>query len=303
MAFDPKLLKQFVQNKPFQTINLNVNHKFEQKIIHYHDKKKTKNNYLESIFNKNNEISNTIDDDIKIKNIDSGYRNHPDENIKINYDTKIIKEFENILGKDKYKYQTECKDSYIESLLAIVDPQICIMTKLCKINMIKEFKNKIGLGIDENFKILNYKKNNKKKSNIQDILLNEKKILDDDTKKYILDILNIHALIINSNREYLTLNDYDDKKRLAILFQNKNNYYPILSQNNSFISIIEYNNIKKDFSHRSIFVKGMDLKKEDLSSVTVRKMKIKELQELALKMNISIYHSSEKKKKKLKNIF
>ena len=203
---------------------------------------------------------------------------------------EMDRKIKNILGDDFYSYKVGIKDSFIRSILSIINIEFCISSESSKDEMVKEFRYKLAYEIDENFKLLNYSYRKMNKNNIKDILLNEKR-LDDKCMLYICDLLNINCIVLyDLHHYYMINNEYDKDKNTVLLLLKKNIYYPLLKTNNqNYISNNSYDKIKKVYQIKNIF---NDTKHKKVSKETSSKNNM-DVIETAQYMNLKVYKEQE----------
>jgi len=292
-------LKHYTSNKYSSNVELNINKKYEQN-IHDHTNKVENVNSFFNMFD-NTYLSKSKDNRSKtICKHDNGQIQ------QINY--KLY----NILDdKHYYIFKQNKKDSFIGSILSIIDNNFCSASYNSKLKLIKEFRHKIGFDIDKNFKLLKYKKK-MKKDEIQGILLNNR-ITDNNTHIYIGDLLNFNIIEINNDNDYNTLNDFKQNRNNIILIRDKDLYSPLLNiHNNNYFDVITVNKIKKIYNTQTFFEKQnveQEIYDNSISKIesidttkeieSLKKMKLVQLHEIAKKYDLDIYDG---KKKKLKSI-
>tara|TARA_Y100000991_G_scaffold199427_1_gene171133 strand:+ start:165 stop:1292 length:1128 start_codon:yes stop_codon:yes gene_type:complete len=293
MSISLENLKNYVIKKPFVHYELNVNKRYQQSIS---DNNYSKNNQkmllslvknIKSISYNNSNNSENLSDisslSEKSMNTIKSKHNTP---IKTGNIEAIDIKISNILDGNKYFiYVPNKKDSFIGSILSIIDIEYCSSSEQSKIKMIKEFREKIGFDIDKNFKTLNYKRKIKK-SDVQDILLNNK-YTDNNTHIYIGDLINKNIVIIYGMHEYRLINEFDNKRSSIILYYKEGIYCPLLSQDNkNFLDNDTVNQIKKMYSQKTIF---KNIKKKVKNNIMKNNMS-----ELIDKNNIKIFGKKNK---------
>lgn len=164
------------------------------------------------------------------------------------------RKIKNILGDHFYSYKVGTQDSFIRSILSIINIEFCISSENSKHEMVQEFRYKLAYEIDENFKLLNYSYRKMNKNNIKDLLLNEKR-LDDKCLIYICDLLNINCIVLyDLHHYYMIHNEYNKDKNTVLLILKNNIYYPLLkTDNQNYISYDNYDKIKKVYQIKNIF--------------------------------------------------
>ena len=372
MSITLKNLKNYMIDNHFISFTLNVNEKYQQNICDNNIFIQLEKNLLNLVKNikkiKNNQETENISNLSKNSNESFSENNLKIENENLNdYEgiQKIDLKLSNILDPSKYFIYTPNKNnSFIGSILCIIDTDYCSASEQSKKKMIQDFREKIGFDIDKNFKMLSYKRKIKK-SDVQDVLLNGK-YTDDNTHIYIGDLINKNLVIIYDMHEYRLLNEFNKERQNVILYYKNGIYCPLLNQDNqNYIDYETILKIKKMYSKKTFFTneknkknekneknkkninslikhnmnqmikennieiygqknkmnnediyiqvqnkdKTVYVKKNDFESVKgniqkeqeikiIKKMKIGELQELAIKNNIEIYENSKKKLKK-----
>ena len=174
-------LKDYITDNHFISFNLDVNEKYQQNICDNNIFIQLEKNLLNLVTNikkiKNNQETENISNLSKNSNESFSENNLEIENENLNdYEGihQIDLKLSNIIDPSKYFIYTPNKNnSFIGSILCIIDTDYCAASEQSKKKMIQDFREKIGFDIDKNFKILNYKRKIKK-SNLQDILLNGK---------------------------------------------------------------------------------------------------------------------------------
>jgi hypothetical protein len=292
MALTIEKLSEYIIKKPFINYNLNINNKFQQNISDnsfYPGDKSNLFNLIKNIKDISNErnidnssISSISNDEQKKDNFIDSDTN--DFNIQ-----KIDKKISNILDNTKYFIYVPSKtDSFIGSILSIIDIDFCSSSEQSKKKMISDFRKKIGFEIDKNFKILNYKRK-MNKSNIQDILLNNK-YTDNNTNTYISDLLNLNVIIVYGVSEYSLLNNFINGRNNIVLFYNKGIYCSLLNQDNdNFLDINTVNKIKKMYSQKTFFDNVKNTKNKTNSSDKIN------INDLIKNKDIETFGSKKKK--------
>lgn len=268
MSITIENLNSYIIKKPFIHYNLNVNKKFQQNISdnNYNvEKKKQLLSLVKDIKEISYEDTSKTDNNSEISSISNQSRenNYIKKNIEM-YNTfeKLDLKISNVIDKDKYFiYKPHKKDSFIGSILSIIDVDYCSQSDQSQLRMIKEFKEKLGFDIEKNFKKMNYKRKIKK-TDVQDILLNDKHT-NDETHIYIGDIINKNIIIIYGMHEYKLVNEFK-KRDSVILFYKNGIYCSLLNQDNkNFIDNETTNKIKKMYSQKTIFQNTNKKNKKD----------------------------------------
>ena len=156
-----------------------------------------------------------------------------DNKTKIN--NAIITRYQ--LTNQYYIYGVDKRDSFIRSLLYIIDNSLINYDKNDVDKFICSLRNKMGLELEKKkyYQIYNYRKYKYKKDNIKDTLLNNK-IIGDDVKHYLADYFKVNIIVINSklNNNYRIINEFSNIRGNCYLLEFQNNIYqPILHDTNS----------------------------------------------------------------------
>ena len=154
---------------------------------------------------------------------------------KTNLNNVILERYK--LTNEYYIYGIDKYDSFIRSVLYIIDNNLLNYSKPDVDKYITILKNKMGLELEKKkyYQIYNYRKHKYKKADMKDILLNNRKV-DDSIKHYIADYFKINIIIINSklHTNYRIVNDYSNIRGNCYLIEFDNNIYqPILNNNSS----------------------------------------------------------------------
>jgi hypothetical protein len=260
MSLTLENLSSYIINKHFISFNLNVNKKYQQNICDNNINIENNKNLLNLVTNikkvKDNEDSDSISTLSSKSNGSLSKSNKKIKNeIPDNYGEihKIDLKLSNILDPEKYFIYTPHKrDSFIGSILSLIDIDYCSASEQSKKKMIQDFREKIGFDIDKNFKMLSYKRKIKK-SDVQDVLLNGK-YTDDNTHIYIGDLINKNLVIIYGMHEYRLLNEFRNERQNVILYYKNGIYCPLLNQDNqNFIDYETILKIKKMYSKKTFF--------------------------------------------------
>jgi hypothetical protein len=206
----------------------------------------------------------------------------------------------NDLFKNMY-YIKNSGDIY-ETILNSLDTSFNLLDN--KEELIKDFRKKLWLNVDNAFKDYGYNRKRKfNKNDMKNDLLNfNKSSFDEKIVKYIADFFGINIYIIgNDIHTYLATDDSSlicVYKPVIIIYQDDNYYYPILNNNKGIFKYTD-DRIVQDLYNR--FVPGkmksaiVDKNKPDANTLTTNekkkpttKMNISELQELAKEYNIDI---------------
>lgn len=154
---------------------------------------------------------------------------------KTNITKTIIDRYQ--LTNQHYIYGIDKRDSFIRSLLYIIDNSLINYDKNDVDKFICSLRNKMGIELEKKkyYQIYNYRKHKYKKDNIKDTLLNNK-IIEDDVKHYLADYFKVNIIVINSklNNNYRIINQFSNIRGNCYLIEFENNIYqPILHDNNS----------------------------------------------------------------------
>jgi hypothetical protein len=322
MSFPTEHLEKFIKGKSFTNIGLNIYEEFEQNTIDLCNEgnknlkfKKIFEKYNKSIDNQSNDnksIDNQSNDNKSIDN-QSNDKNCSNNIINLKGTHSLDNKLESILSNEYFILNVNKKDSFISSILAVIDKDFYSYSNKSKDKMVSEFKSKLISNINENFKKLNYKKKAIKEK-VQDNLLNSIYI-NKETQIYISDLLNTNIIIIHDNFEYSLITEYNNLQNNILLVYNDSIYKSILDGNTNFIENDLISKIFKIYNKKtnlSNSIKKFTTIVKPLSEVgsqyntgnensdkllkDIKKMKINELKEYALKINISITNSEGKKK-------
>lgn len=253
--------------------------------------------------NINNIISCKTKIDNKDKNVISLDISEPKEPSKYYFKTSHsevsnLPKFMNDLfeSNDYYCLGVRKNNQFLESLLFVSDKNYKLLSETNQDIKIQEICEKLIENLESYYKKYNYKS---KKINKQLLIENTigRKYSDSDFQRYILDFLEINCIELDLNdMSYKILNNIYEDNSLSILIKQNHSYIPILNSfgkqfNNEFVKKVS-----------KLFVDKTDI--ELVSSeklLNIRNYKVSDLQELAIKYNISIHkevNGKEKKKNK-----
>lgn len=253
---------------------LSINNLYEQNICNEDKEKEIEKPLHNLILNiKNNKINEEKEYE---KNINQ------DDNI----DTKLSVILNN---KSYYRYKCITEEKFLESILYITNEQFLFSSEKSKNQLIKDFRNQTYFESENKLEL--FKKNKLNKIKIQENLISNSNI-NNETKIYIGELLNINIIIIYDIEEYHILNNFKDNRKNVLLFYNKGSYNPLLNQNN--LHYIDNNIVDKIKSSYKQKYKTND--KEKLKEI--KTMKMPELYKICEEMNINIYSGKKKKIKK-----
>ena len=253
---------------------LSINNLYEQNICNEDKEKEIEKPLHNLILNiKNNKINEEKEYE---KNINQ------DDNI----DTKLSVILNN---KSYYRYKCITEEKFLESILYITNEQFLFSSEKSKNQLIKDFRNQTYFESENKLEL--FKKNKLNKIKIQENLISNSNI-NNETKIYIGELLNINIIIIYDIEEYHILNNFKDNRKNVLLFYNKGSYNPLLNQNN--LHYIDNNIVDKIKSSYKQKYKTND--KEKLKEI--KTMKMPELYKICEEMNINIYRCKKKKIKK-----
>ena len=262
-----------------------------------------------------------VNDNVFIKYIDKNEKdthNLPDVIISLYSDLK-----------DYYYIKIKLdNNSFLYSLMSILDKDFIYC--LDKIRYLSDLRKKLCYDLDEKnlYRIFNYVgKRNIKKDEIQKNLLDIDKEINEMTEKYISDYfgVNIYVFILEKNifkniNILFATNDTDEKTLLkpSILLLKTDGYYkPIFSKNNKnillhsddeIVSCLYNSSVKKNIKNIvNKDVVNKDTVNKDTVNKTIKlpplkKILIKDLQNIAIEYNVDIYKDKNGKKVyKIKN--
>lgn len=226
------------------------------------------------------------------------------KNVNIKYDTislphsilNINNEFEN------YYYIKDNNNicSFLHSIMTILDKDFIF--SLNKNKEIIDLRKKLCFDLEYLYRKFGYvNKRNIKKDNIQKQLLDINHNFDEIIEKYVVDYfgLNIFIFVIENDNlidiiNYMANNDeINIYKPTILLIKINNKYFPILNKNNEHILLYSKNKLVQNLYQK--YCKYNIEKKYILKPI--KKMLLKELQDMAIGYNISIYKVNIKNNK------
>lgn len=147
------------------------------------------------------------------------------------------------LTNEHYIYGIDKRDSFIRSLLYIIDNSLINYDKNEVDKFICSLRNKMGIELEKKkyYQIYNYRKCKYKKDNIKDTLLNNK-IIEDDVKHYLADYFKLNIIVINSklNTNYRIINQFSNIRGNCYLIEFENNIYQPILHNTDSIQYTKY---------------------------------------------------------------
>lgn len=234
------------------------------------------------------------------------YQNIREENIKVNNNIKEEKIYKFIQKKNSdllndffeglniSKINIDKGDSFIRSILVLIDSDFYSMTTLMQNKVLNIIKKELAIKFieDKHSKEFNLRKYKLKKTDIQRILLNDEPI-NIIIKQFISRYIDLNILIFEDN----TVSSIDNFKlyKGSILLQLKDNIYkPILINDKNYIYDIPIEKIKK---YNLLQNEEEELKiSKKYTSKELSKMKILDIHIIAKSLDISILNDENKKK-------
>lgn len=304
------------RNKQTIKINLKTDDRFEQshEFVVYRDKKNA-----------------CLDDDVSILNANATNESNTDIRYQhhqvIDIPKKLNDIFDNVLGDDYYLFGVDKDRGFIMSLLYIISKNFKLKDIKTQKQYCQELKKNLIEKLPKYFKEKCYGSLNFNRTQMENNLHND--IYDKQIICYISDYYNLNLIVFDYNKSsYLNGYEYNDNRNNVIIIVNDNVYLPLVhiygELPNKFIYkclINKYktsnkvNKISKE--EVSVLTTELDTKPEIQSHQTppeqkntsvkiylkaLSAYKLKELQDMASSLNVSISHNVEgKSKKKTKN--
>ncbi len=219
--------------------------------------------------------------------------------------------------KKYYILGTPSNFSFFYSLLSILDNDFILQGKIQKDKIIDELRNTLVYQLDDFYQSHGYKQKRFKKTVIKENILNSKIFLP-QVIHYILDYHNICLLVIDTETYFYNLaNDYSEDRKYILMLRKNNYYQPILNSegNTSFtFDILDTINgiLKPEFEiNRQVKVTPPKVEiathiQSDVNSITLNKessYKLPELQEIAMKLGITIKKTGTQRNKKKSDLY
>ena len=236
------------------------------------------------------------------KIVDNFIREEYFSNIKINNSNTIQQKS---FKKKSVKKNNNCKDDlvakflhessyylkstdFISCMSVLNTPNFYLLSKNCKQKEINKLKEQLFINLDTYYKQLSYKKKGFKKSEMQNILTNEKP-LDNAIKNYLCDFHEVNIIILDTNNNtYEEINEYNSEYNNSLLIKQIRGFSVVLNNNENNIENL-HSIMEENFKKIYTFTKG---KKHNWN-----KLKISELREIAEQNYIPISRNGKKKKK------
>lgn len=298
------------RNKQTIKINLNSDSRFEQsnEFVIYKDKKNGPLDAEASILNAN--ATNESNTDIL-------YQEHQ----VIDIPKKLNDIFDNVLGDDYYLFGVNKDMSFMMSLLYVISKDYKLKDSKTQKQYCEELKKNLIEKLPKYFKEKSYSSFNFNRTNMENNLQNN--IYDNQILCYLSDFYNLNLIVFDYNKSsYITGYEYDDNHNNVIIIVNDNVYLPLVhiygEFPNKFIYKCLVNKYKTSNKISQISKKEVVPSKAKINSSNeeivqipsantqslkaLSYYKLKDLQELASTLNISLSHNIEgKNKKKTKN--
>lgn len=203
-------------------------------------------------------------------------------------------------------------NSFIYSILNIMETDFLLKGPIQKEKSLDEFRNTIVYNLDDLYKKYNYKNKRFKKGVLRDNILSSKALLP-QTINLIADYFNVCLVIIDTETHLYSLgNDYRNDWRFIVMLRKNSYYQPILSTEG--IHSFEENVLEEldKILKPEIEIDKSPVKSESDEDIEVeipselgkeKDYKITELQKIAEKLGVSIFEPGSKKKKLKKELY
>ena len=231
------------------------------------------------------------------------------------------------------------KNSFIHSILNVMETDFILKGNIQKEKSLDEFRNNIVYNLDDLYKKFNYKTKRFKKAVLRENILSSRVALLPQTINLVADYFSICLVIIDTETHLYSLgNDYKNDGKFVVMLRKNSYYQPILNTegNHCFEDNIleELDKVLKPeieidkFSSNTKIESGNDLSKEPIKEQIKEPIKeqikepiteqikepitelgkekdykIVDLQKIAESLGISIFESDGKKKKLKKIIY
>ena len=215
------------------------------------------------------------------------------------------------------------KNSFIHSILNVMETDFILKGNIQKEKSLDEFRNNIVYNLDDLYKKFNYKTKRFKKAVLRENILSSRVALLPQTINLVADYFGICLVIIDTETHLYSLgNDYKNDGKFVVMLRKNSYYQPILNTegNHCFEDNIleELDRVLKPeieidkFSSNTKIESGNDLSKEPITEQIKEPIKelgkekdykIVDLQKIAESLGISIFESDGKKKKLKKIIY
>mgnify|MGYP006426890621 CR=1 FL=1 len=211
------------------------------------------------------------------------------------------------------------KNSFIHSILNVMETDFILKGNIQKEKSLDEFRNNIVYNLDDLYKKFNYKTKRFKKAVLRENILSSRVALLPQTINLVADYFSICLVIIDTETHLYSLgNDYKNDGKFVVMLRKNSYYQPILNTegNHCFEDNIleELDRVLKPeieidkFSSNTKIESGNDLSKEPITEQIKelgkeKDYKIVDLQKIAESLGISIFESDGKKKKLKKIIY
>lgn len=301
------------RNKQTIKINLNPNANFEQshEFVVYRDKRNAPLDSEASLLNANS--TNESNTDIQ-------YQHHQ----VIDIPKKLNDIFDNVLGDDYYLFGVNKDMSFIMSLLYIISKDFKLKDSKTQTQYCNELKKNLIEKLPKYFKEKSYSSLNFNRTLMENNLQND--VYDNQILCYISDYYNLNLIVFDYNKSsYVNGYEYNDNHNNVIIIVNDNVYLPLVHIYGEFPNKFIYKCLVNKFKTSNKVNKIS--KKEELvttpeevvtsppkidsaekliventpiktSLKALSAYKLKELQEIASTLNISLSLNVEGKSKK-----
>ena len=253
---------------------------------------------LQSIYES---LINKSSDSCNVKENNDDLSNNDLSNDTLSENTSNIKTLQSIFNEDNdiydnyYIYKTNTNNSFLQSILLCIDPEYRMLSNKTDYELkLKrmEISSNAHMLIKSKLKNI-YKKRKIKFNDIPSKLFGDTSIeRDNDLKIFLTDFFDINIVLFNlTDRKYKYINEWmENAERTYVFIEHKSRYEPVLNSNGG----------NTDAIHKYI-LKNYDTYEKRLVLNNINKYKIKELQDIATSLGISItYIKQDKIKKKLK---
>ena len=247
-------------------------------------------NYILNNISKKNNIKSlenikVVKKQKSLENIEVVQNNNLDLNAEHPINVNILKKdilYKFIDNKELSPFNTFQTIKLISVEPILVGVCIIIYDKFLSLNddkqlkFIKELKFKMAFDLDKKdlYEKFNYRQIRFKKSNFQELLIENKKIDTNHFYKYLGDYFNLNLLIVGKNVEFM--NNYSKDRYSIVIFKNNND--EIYIQYN-----LEGNSLIND-----LYIKTLNIGIIKENDTFYKNKKLNELQNIASKLNIEI---------------
>ena len=281
-------------------------------------------NFVQDIYKADSNIINDSFLDTKLTLIDKnesiGQKSNQEtinetEMTYILYKKKEVLDLPNILEKiidlkNFYTYGVNKKLSILDSIYMILDPNYTLESEKSKNTIILETIKILLEKLDLTFKNNSYRLLKCKKPIMKECL--DKNLLDNDMiKLYIADFFKVNIIILElSNNSFITCNRYNENQKTIILIKQFDYYLPLVNILGHIFESDIIDKIRDNFKQEEGFIEknvqttnlststqeetqnNIENKLEDKNLITLEKIwkyNLKDLQEIAKKLDIDIF--------------